>query len=590
MQKMKDIEQVDKTRIQNVFRLSKRLRPYRLRIAGAVVTGIGHQLSIVGISAICAYLVGLAIEGKLLEHIPYMFGVLAAVVAARVFFYFMEMWLAHDVAFKVLADFRVKLLDAIERVSPAILLNMRSGQLASTLMSDVELLEWFFAHTFGSILVAVIAPLVLMIYLGTIYPLLPVILIFFLIISIGVPVLMKKKADSQGKQVREQLGDANAVTMEGIQGMKEILSLNYLGAYQKKNEDYMSRFYDSQLQYGKRLGTEGALLQGVLGVSMLTVTAVAAWLVLQGEIAFSWYPVVVMLSGMVLGPVIEVCNTARNFGLIFAAADRVYRVLEAVPQVEDTGKDIDIREIEPSVTFCHVSFRYGDELEDAVNDISFKIEPGKTVAFVGSSGAGKSTCMNLLLRYWDVGRGDIMIGNKNLREISLDSLHNLTTVVLQDVYLFRESIRENIRLGKPEAADEEVEAAAKKALAHDFIMDLPMGYDTVAGESGLKLSGGQRQRIAIARALLKDSPILILDEAVSNLDTENEKEIQESIRISSAAKTTLIVAHRLSTIRSADKIIVLQRGHVIQHGTYEELSVQSGFFRDLIATQYEKEG
>ena len=130
--------------------------------------------------------------------------------------------------------------------------------------------------------------------------------------------------------------------------------------------------------------------------------------------------------------------------------------------MEDTGKDIDIREIEPSVTFCHVSFRYGDELEDAVNDISFKIEPGKTVAFVGSSGAGKSTCMNLLLRYWDVGRGDIMIGNKNLREISLDSLHNLTTVVLQDVYLFRESIRENIRLGKPEATDEEVEPQLRK--------------------------------------------------------------------------------------------------------------------------------
>ena len=166
--------------------------------------------------------------------------------------------------------------------------------------------------------------------------------------------------------------------------------------------------------------------------------------------------------------------------------------------------------------------------------------------------------MNLLLRYWDVKEGSIKIGGCDLRDMTLKNLRELTSVVLQDVYLFRDTIRENIRLGKPEATDDEVEQAARMALAHEFIMELPKGYDTIAGESGLKLSGGQRQRIAIARALLKSSPILILDEAVSNLDTENEKEIQESIRISSSRKTTIIVAHRLSTIRSADKIVVLK--------------------------------
>ncbi len=583
-------KQVEKTRIQNVFRLSKRMKPYLWRIVGAVISGVGHQLSIVAVSAIGAYLVGLAIEGELLDQMSNMAIVLGVAVAARVLFYFLEMWLAHDVAFKVLADFRILLFDAIERVSPAILLNMRSGQLASTLMSDVELLEWFFAHSFGSIIVAVIAPLILMIYLGWIYPLLPLLLIVFLIIIVWIPVWMKKKADAQGKQVREQLGDANAVTMEGIQGMKEILSLNYLKPYKSKNEAYMSRFYDSQLAYGKRLGTEGAMLQGALGISMLCVTAVAAWLVLQGRIDFAWYPVIVMLSGMVLGPVVEVCNTARNFGLIFAAADRVYRVLEAKPQVKDTGGEVDVRRLVPSVSYEHVTFRYGEELEDAVSDISFVAEPGETVALVGSSGAGKSTCMNLLLRYWDVRKGAVKIGGVDLREMSLKNLRELTSVVLQDVYLFRDTIRENIRLGKPDATDEEVEQAAKMALAHDFILDLPKGYDTVAGESGLKLSGGQRQRIAIARAFLKNSPILILDEAVSNLDTENEKEIQESIRASSVNRTTLIVAHRLSTIRSADKIVVLKDGRMVQIGTFEELSVKEGFFKELISSQAENVG
>lgn len=576
----------EKTRIQNVFRLSTKLKPYWMRIAGAVLSGVGHQLSIVGLSALCAYLVGLAIEGELLEKMSNMVGFLIILVITRVLFYFAEMWFAHDVAFKVLADFRVQLFDSIERVAPAILLNMRSGQLASTLMSDVELLEWFFAHSFGSILVAIIAPFLLMLVLGKIYPVLPVILLLFLAVIVWIPIWMKRKADIQGKQVREQLGDANAVTMEGIQGMREILSLNYTQKYQKKNEQYMSRFYGSQLAYGKRLGTEGAFLQGTLGLSMLCVTGVAAGLVVQGKISLSMYPVVVMLSGMVLGPVVEVCNTARNFGLIFASADRVYRVLESEPQVENTGSDQDIQKLVPEIVYDHVSFRYKEELENAVTDICFTVNPGETVALVGPSGAGKSTCMNLLMRYWDVKNGSISIGGCNLKDMTLENLRDMTSVVLQDVYLFRDTIRENIRLGKPEATDAEVEEAAKIARAHQFIMELPMGYDTVAGESGLKLSGGQRQRIAIARAVLKDTPILLMDEAVSNLDTENEKEIQESMKTANADKTTIIVAHRLSTIRSADKIVVLKDGHVVQCGTFDELNKEKGFFSQLVASQY----
>ena len=584
MQNSKDTK-TERNRIKNVFRLSRRIKPYRGRIAGAVVSGVGHQLSLVGVSAVCAYLAGLAMEGRLTGRMTQLTFLLAAAVAARIFFYFMEMWLAHDVAFKVLADFRIMLFSAIEKVSPAILLNMRSGQLASTLMSDVELLEWFFAHSFGSILVAIAAPAILLICLCVIHPVFSVIIIVFLVIIIWIPVWMKKMADAQGRRVREQLGDANAVTMEGIQGMKEILSLNNRVIYQKKNENYMKRFYDSQLQYGKRLGTEGALLQGVQGISMLCVTGAAALLVRNGQMDFAWYPVVVMLSGMVLGPVVEVCGTARNFGLIFAAADRVYRVLEAKPQVEDRGKDIDVKEVVPSVTYEHVWFRYKKEGDYALRDVSFQVNPGETAALVGASGAGKSTCMNLLLRYWDTEKGTLKIGDYNLKDISLNNIRSLTSAVLQDVYLFRDTIRENIRMGKPEAADQEVENAAKMALAHEFIMDLPKGYDTVAGESGLKLSGGQRQRIAIARALLKDAPVLILDEAVSNLDTENEKEIQESIRRSSEGKTTLIVAHRLSTIRSADKIIVLKNGQVVQTGTYEELIEEEGHFQELIASR-----
>lgn len=574
---------IKKERLINVLRLSAKLKNYRGEMAGAVVCGVGHQLSLVGVSVIGAWIVGLAIDGTLLEKLPLALGLLAGAAAARILFYFLEMWLSHDVAFKVLADFRILLFQAIERVSPAILLNMRSGQLVSTLMGDVELLEWFFAHSFGSVLVAVIVPVILMICMGLVSPVFPLLMLIFLCIIVYIPLAMRKKADYQGKLVRGQLGEANAVTMEGIQGMKEILSLNFRGRYWKKNEKYMDRLYQSQWIYGKRLGTEGAVLQAALGCSMLCVTVAAARFVAQGRLDAALYPVLVVLAGMTLGPVVEICSTARNFGLIFAAADRVYQVLEAKPQVEDTGRDIDTRCLEPEIRFKQVCFRYGKDLDLAVENVSFTVFPGETVALVGQSGAGKSTCIQLLLRYWDPEAGEITIGGKDIKSISLKSLYDLTSVVLQDVYLFRESIRENIRLGRQDATDEEVEQAAKMALAHGFIMDLPKGYDTVAGEGGAKLSGGQRQRIAIARAFLKNSPVLIMDEAVSNLDTENEKEIQQSIQNSSRNRTTFLVAHRLSTIRSADKIVVLQRGKVVQVGTYSDLIKEEGCFKDLIA-------
>ncbi len=563
-------------------RLVRHLRAYQKEMAGAVLCGVFHQLSIVAVSVLGAYTVGLAINGTLPEHFRGMLTATICIVAARVFFYFLEMWLNHDIAFKVLADLRIQLYDAIERVSPAILLNMRSGQLASTLMSDVELLEWFFAHTFGSILVAVIVPVLLCVVLGRVHLLLPALLLPFVLVMTGIPSLMKKQADRQGMLVREQLGDANAVTIEGIQGMKEILSMNYREAYTEKNKAYMSRFYDSQLQYGRRLGTEGALLQGTLGISMLCVTAAAAVLITRGQISAWWYPFISVLAGMVLGPVQDICSTARNFGLIFAAAERVYHVLEEKPTVEDTGAGLLPSGLRPEISFRNVRFRYHEGGAEVLDGVSFRAEPGQTLALVGHSGAGKSTCLHLLLRYWDVTGGQICIGGKDLRDISLESLRSVYSVVLQDVWLFRMTLRENIRLGRPEASDAEVEEAARLAMADSFIRSFPNGYDTVPGEGGATLSGGQRQRIAIARAVLRNAPILVMDEAVSSLDTENEKDIQASIRNSSRQHTTILVAHRLSTIRSADRIVMLENGRVVQTGTFQELESADGPFRELI--------
>lgn len=574
-------------RLKNVLHLTKHLKPYSGGMIGAIVSGILNHIFTIGLACTCAFMVGLAIENKLNSQTNQLILLILIMVCGKVIAYFAEMWLAHDVAFKVLADFRIKLYDSIEKVAPTLLLNVRLGQLASTLMSDVELLEWFFAHSFGSIIVAIIVPTILIIFLGTIHFILPIIMLLFIGILVMIPLVMKDKADKKGQEVRNKLGEANAVIVEGVQGIKELLTLNYVDKYKEKNKKYMQRMYKSQLEYGQRLGTEGALIQFVVGVAMLCITGVAVNLVFNDKLDFEWFTVVVMISGIAFNPILEICNTARNFGLIFAAANRVFIILNSKPLVKDVGNNVNVKDLKKEITFSDLSFRYKEELPHVINDISFKIEQGETVALVGASGAGKSTCISLLLRYWDVESGSIKIGGTDIRDMTLENLRDMTSVVLQNVYMFNQSIRENIRLGKPDATDQEVEDAAKTAFAHNFITELKNGYDTLAGEKGVQLSGGQRQRIAIARAILKGSPILVMDEAVSNLDTENERLIEKALKENCKNYTKLIVAHRLSTIMSADKLVVLKHGKVVQVGSHKELIKNEGVYRELVKAKLE---
>ncbi|WP_242831038.1 ABC transporter ATP-binding protein [Desulfosporosinus meridiei] len=241
--------------------------------------------------------------------------------------------------------------------------------------------------------------------------------------------------------------------------------------------------------------------------------------------------------------------------------------------------------LEAWINFKNVDFQYGENLPQVSKKVSFRINKGETVALVGHSGVGKSTCANLLLRFWDASGGVVEIGGYNIRDFTQQTLREMISYVPQDVYLFNMSVAENIKLGKPDASEEEIKRAAKEALAHEFIEKLPEGYDTNLGERGSQLSGGQRQRIAIARALLKNAPILLMDEAVSNLDTQNERELQEILLKLRKDKTTLIISHRLSTILSADRIIVLDKGEVAEVGRHDELAKKGGTYYRLLGSQ-----
>jgi ATP-binding cassette subfamily B protein len=572
-------------RMKTLIELSGTMKNYRLKTVFNILSGIALEAFTIFSAGISAYMAALALQGDLNEDSRHLLWILAGSIIGFAVFRYLEGLFSHDVAFHILVDFRVKMYKAFEKICPDVLLNSKSGQLSVTLMNDVEILEWFFGHTAGSIAATFVIVIGILGFLAWLHPLLLLVMLLSIGIIFVIPFLFKNTADTQGILNRYKLGDANSVTLEGLNGIREILALNYKKRYIQKNNAFMEELSKVQVDYTRRQGKEGGLLIATAGIASVAINITAILLVLKGKISLEWYTVVGTTIWLAFNPILSLCDKARSFGIIFASATRVFEILHSDPIIDDKGRDISIQEIKPSIDFEHVYFRYKTSTKDTISDVSFHIAPGEMVAFVGHSGAGKTTCTNLLMRLWDVSGGCIKIGGYDIRSLSLNTIHSLTSAVLQDVYMFNESIMENIRLGNPNATDDEVITAAKQAQAHEFILDFEDGYDTIAGERGMQLSGGQRQRIAIARSLLSNAPILIFDEAVSNLDTKSEQEIQYTLRTLAKTRTIVMVAHRLSTITMADRLVVFDNGTVVQIGTHHDLLEKEGSYKILISSQ-----
>ena len=568
------------------MRLLGLVRPVRFQFLGTLALSMLNHGSVIVLGALTALLVGAVFRDEPLT--PLVIGVCVLAPLSAVLFY-LESWQAHDMAFRLLARMRVELYEKLEPLAPAYMVRRRSGDFVSVVGGDVETVEHFFGHAVSPMIVAILIPGGLLIALLVVaWPIAVVLAPFLLAVAVS-PFFANTRIERLGDEIRGRMGDIHAYMVDSIQGMREISAF---GRGADRNDEltekgwayagYLVRFQKSQaFQIG--------FIEAMMGIGGLAVLAMGVWLVLDGQLERTQLPLVSVLALAAFSPVIELARTMKQMMETLAASRRILAIHdEAVPVKDGPGVPegfVDGSSTTPSVAFEEVAFAYSEGDPQALADVSLGIGSGQTVAIVGRSGAGKTTIAYLMMRFWDPDRGDIELEGHKLDAFRLDDLRGRMALVAQDTYLFNDTIRENIRLGRQDASNADVEEAAKQANAAEFIESFPEGYDTRVGERGMQLSGGQRQRVAIARAILKNAPVLILDEATSHLDAISEATVRDALDRLMVGRTTIVIAHRLSTIRDADNILVLDEGRVVEHGTHEQLLSRQGLYSQLVAAQ-----
>ena len=388
--------------------------------------------------------------------------------------------------------------------------------------------------------------------------------------------LLKKSRELSPGRLAAQTKLVDAV-LEYIQGMSVVRAFHGDKAAKQTLNNTIKETENQNFKLERKRIPYNVLEQVVLRVTSVLAILLSIWLFLQGNMSLFTCLMMVVSAFLVYSELESAGEMFFMLPMIDASIDRVEEI-DRAPRMDESGS-VQVPKSH-DISFDHVDFSYGDR--KIIDDVSFTIPEGTTTAIVGPSGSGKTTLTSLMARFWDVKKGSVKLGGIDVKDYSLDSLMSNFSMVFQNVYLFNDSIENNIKFGKPEASHEEVVAAAKAARCHDFIMALPDGYDTVIGEGGATISGGERQRLSIARAMLKDAPIVILDEATANVDPENEAELQAAIEALTGGKTIIMIAHRLKTVRHANQILVVDHGRIVQHGTHDQLIQQKGIYADFI--------
>lgn len=470
-----------------------------------------------------------------------------------------EQYCNHFIAFKLLAMIRNKVFGVLRKLCPAKLEGRDKGNLISIITSDIELLEVFYAHTISPIAIAVVTSLIMVVFIGhcSFWAGLWA-LAGYVVVGVVIPLVNGRKGAGQGMEFRTSFGDLNSFILDSLRGLDE--TIQYKGGEKRleqmeersKNLGQMQKGLN-RLEASQRSVTNLAILLFSFGMLFLML-----YLYLTGNVDFKDLLIATIAMMGSFGPVVALSNLSNNLNQTLASGERVLSLLEETPQVEEVEGKEDV--LFTGAAAKHVDFSY--EEEQILKDYSIEVPKGKIIGIHGASGSGKSTFLKLLMRFWDVQKGSIMISGKDIKQLNTGNLRNLESYVTQETYLFQDSIANNIAVGKVGASREEIMEAAKKASIHEFIMSLPKGYDTQVGELGDTLSGGEKQRIGIARAFLHDAPFLLLDEPTSNLDSLNEGIILKSLKESCNEKTVILVSHRKSTMNLADTVYTMENGRI----------------------------
>ena len=534
--------------------------------------------------------------------------VMIIIAVLRGILHYAEQYCNHFIAFKLLAIIRHKVFAALRKLCPAKLEGRDKGNLISIITTDIELLEVFYAHTISPIAIATLTSLVMVVFIGRYHWLAGILaLIAYLIVGVVIPMWNGKCGSQMGMEFRTNFGELNSFVLDSLRGLDETIQYDQ-GEKRKEQMSERSRsLAGMQEKLSKMEGAQRSFTNLVILLASFGMLALTVWLYGKGEIGFEGILTCTIAMMGSFGPVVALSSLSNNLNQTLASGERVLSLLEETPMVEEISGNVDIRtdsDNEISNTSIvsentdndirnqnnspekekyilrgiltgraknsvnafsgaeakHVTFAY--ENETILDDYSLKLEPGKITGIHGASGSGKSTLLKLLMRFWDVNQGSVSVDGEDVRKIPTRHLRDMESYVTQETHLFHDSIANNIAVGSPGASREAIIEAAKKASIHDFIMKLPKGYDTEVGELGDTLSGGEKQRIGIARAFLHDSPLILMDEPTSNLDSLNEGIILKSLREAAEKKTVVLVSHRKSTMNIVDTVFEMKDGRI----------------------------